>query len=120
MAISLIELAKATAAILADGLEGVAVGQAAAVLAEANIDGEHPQRLRRLHRFLTDSPQALTEPVESPSPVFVRLAQSLHRHGHTNVPLLGCAGCGIRDRRLNRRDERGQAVCNACYRPPQR
>jgi hypothetical protein len=120
MTVLLTELAQATAAILAHSLEGVTVGQAAAMLTEADIDVEHPQRLRMLHRFLIRHPQALTASIEIPSPVFVRLAQTLHRHGHTSVPLLGCAGCGARDRRMNRRDERGRPVCNACYRSPQR
>jgi hypothetical protein len=73
-----------------------------------------------LSRFITDHPQAFTvAPVES-SAVFNRLAQTLHRSGHTGVPLLCCAGCGAHDRPFNRRDELGRPVCNACYRPPPR
>jgi hypothetical protein len=57
MTVLLTELAQATAAILAHSLEGVTVGQAAAMLTEADIDVEHPQRLRMLHRFLIRHPR---------------------------------------------------------------
>ncbi|GAB3863678.1 hypothetical protein GCM10029963_72820 [Micromonospora andamanensis] len=108
MAISLRDMVESTAAFLADGLAGVTIAEAAALLSEADIDEQHSRRLRLLHRFLTRHPQALFNPVDSPSPVFVRLAQTLHRHGHTSVPLPACAGCGAYDRRFNRRDEPGR------------
>src|SRR5205823_14718293 len=101
---SLVEKAAAAAALVAGAFPGVTTAEAAAMLAEAEIDVQHPQRLRMLHRFLTDHPQAFTTAPAEASAVFNRLAQTLHRHGHTSVPLLGCAGCGAHDRPLKRRD----------------
>jgi hypothetical protein len=117
---SLAEKAAATAAFVADALPGVTTGDAAGMLAEAEIDVQHPQRLRMLHRFLTDHPQAFTAAPAEASAVFNRLAQTLHRHGHTSVPLLGCAGCGAHDRPFKRRDDHGRPLCDTCYRPPPR
>ena len=120
MAVSVAEKAAATAALVADALPGVTPAEAAALLAEAQLDGQHPQRLRMLHRFLTDSPQAFTAETAESSMVVLRLARTLPRHGYTGVPLVGCAGCGARDRPFKRRDEQGRPLCDACYRPAPR
>lgn len=118
MAASLAELAAQVTAILVADLPGVTVDDAETVLIEAKAAGGHP--LRRLHRFLTAHADAFTVATDDPPAVFVRLAQLLHRHGYTTVPLPGCAGCGRSDRQLNRRDAYGRRVCATCYQSPAR
>ena len=116
MAVSLAELAAQVTAILVAGLPGLTVADAEEFVIEANAADGHP--LRRLHRFLTAHADAFTVAADDPPAVFVRLAQVLHRHGHTVVPLPGCAGCGRSDRRLNRRDDHVRRVCATCYQLP--